>query len=286
MKSIIFLLLLPLWGFSQFKGKKIDVESFNAEKVDVSIAADFDLFELRYDIIRQTEEVNNTDSTCKTVDLDYHVLGFELGNFLFFDVKNNLSLRMDKIFGLDYSNDFIIQEESYPFRKNRSQFYTFQDATFYDRNGPMRRNKERFNIDATDKTIDKYYRNRYQFSVVKNDHGLYKKNNRRIIYRINNRGNSRYNTSKHPKRGNKYFKKKNSLVLNRRYAVCTNDDNTIIEIRHGNNKRSKPIYSIQSNSKEIIIYDRSQRGQYFNYSNAEIAIYNHKKMLQKYTRIE
>ena len=70
---------------------------------------------LRIDLIRQTyEDVN--DSTTK--DTPYHPIGFNLGNGLFYDLNENLCLRLDYILEFSSDTNFEIQKINGP-EKNR-----------------------------------------------------------------------------------------------------------------------------------------------------------------------
>ncbi len=75
------------------------------EPSPLELSASFELFNWRYDIIRQQECVEDSDGDTSSEDVDYHPIGFDLGNGLFFDLNDNLSLRIDWLLGIDYTQN-------------------------------------------------------------------------------------------------------------------------------------------------------------------------------------
>ncbi len=65
---------------------------------------------LRFDIIRQSYEEEVDDSTTETKTVDYHPVGFDLGNGLFYDLNKNLSFRLDRLLSINDTDNFIIKE--------------------------------------------------------------------------------------------------------------------------------------------------------------------------------
>jgi hypothetical protein len=89
-------------------------EQISLEPLQVKI--DYEAYLLRIDLIRQStkEEYTTTDWEGKTVTekrdvtVPYNYLGVDLGNGLFLDAHNNLSISILKLLGIDREDDFKI----------------------------------------------------------------------------------------------------------------------------------------------------------------------------------
>jgi len=77
-----------------------------------------DIFYYRLDIIRQQRSEYVNDSTSNTVDVEYHTMGFDLGNGLFFDLHDNLGIDLFQLLEVDTSKSFMISTASF---KNNGQ---------------------------------------------------------------------------------------------------------------------------------------------------------------------
>ncbi len=114
--SIVFLLLLfscsPRFDVQELQGLSF------AEAGPIQLTPSFELFDWRYDIIRQEDSYSDAEGNFYTSDRDYHPIGFNLGNGLFIDMNDNLSFRIDQLLGIDYSTgatiDRIVSRRSGP----------------------------------------------------------------------------------------------------------------------------------------------------------------------------
>lgn len=107
-----------------------DTIAFEPQKIEIS----YDVTLLRIDLLRQyttqSQTVTTTDAQGKTqtvvkqvqVPVPYHYLGVDMGNGIFLDANQNLSLNLLKLLGLKPDQDFTIT------RRGRGLFA--QDATF------------------------------------------------------------------------------------------------------------------------------------------------------------
>lgn len=76
-------------------------------QLDLQIA--HELEELRIDIRRETDSSTDPDGNSTTEDRDYHPLGFDLGNGLFYDLNGNLALRLKHLFALDEEDSYSVK---------------------------------------------------------------------------------------------------------------------------------------------------------------------------------
>lgn len=79
-----------------------EINSLNRSHFDpLQISVGNELYNLRIDIIRQTDQNQLGSSETETVERPYHPVGFDLGNGLFFDLNENLSFRIDYLMNFD-----------------------------------------------------------------------------------------------------------------------------------------------------------------------------------------
>ena len=144
MKLLLVFLLLPCLSFAQIRGKKIDVNNFKAEQVKLSLEPNYDLFKLRFDILRQTEEVEVNDTVSETVEVDDHLIGFEIGDFLFADLNDNITLQINKLLNIDFYHPFSLQKSYRPFRKGQTNYYEFNNGVYSYKRSNHGRKHEKF----------------------------------------------------------------------------------------------------------------------------------------------
>lgn len=110
MKKILSL-LLPLVFFAGcapfLSPPKVDITQLERTTfADLVLEPAHDLYDYRYDVIRQTEEVG--DSCTTTEDVPYHRLGMRLGNGLFYDLNGNLTVDLFTLLSLPERGNFAV----------------------------------------------------------------------------------------------------------------------------------------------------------------------------------
>ena len=288
MRYLILLLFVPLMSAAQHYCD-VDFESFNASPVKVELNPTYDLFNLRFDIIRQTEEIEKNDSTKKRENVDYHKLGFDLGNFLFVDLNGNLVLRIDQMLGITEKEPFTLLKETPQFWSNSygKIYYRYTDGQFSSKTFFNRRFWEQFHTEKFGTSVEVYRRNHYVCSIEQDFDGLYYKYGNMRINQIYNGGNQHYNTSKHTFWGTEYFLENGAAYIGRQFIIDTNDQERTVEIygwsRH---RKFRPLYAIKLNDREMIIHSRWNNGYYIEYSPTEVKIYHRHRLVATYTKTD
>ena len=125
----LLILLFPFTANSQGKMESLENQQSN-DFQQSKLISDFDVFDIRIDIIRQTEDDVNENSATECEDVPHHPLGFNLGNGLFLDINNNLSLLVPELFGLNGIDDFEIVQENNSILGNSKTFFTKSGSDF------------------------------------------------------------------------------------------------------------------------------------------------------------
>ena len=96
---------------------------------NLRLSADYDVYQLRVDLIRQTTSRYRGNNHYQQLPTPYHPLGVELGNGLFYDANGNLTLNLDQLPELQHLNNFTIRKKERG-SWNRVETYTKQDQSF------------------------------------------------------------------------------------------------------------------------------------------------------------
>ena len=123
------LLFFIIYGCSSLDKTVIQTtERFSFEPL--LLIPDWEIYDLRIDLIRQTEKKEVNDSTTKTVDVSYHPLGFYLGNGLFIDLNDNLSLLIPHLLQIGWDENFAIKRTLPGLFSNHITLYEKSDNMF------------------------------------------------------------------------------------------------------------------------------------------------------------
>ncbi|MEO0331203.1 MAG: hypothetical protein AAF223_05890 [Bacteroidota bacterium] len=105
---------------------------------ELQLSSGYDVYGLRVDLIRQI----TTDGDGNSYPMPYHYLGVNLGNGLFYDANNNLTLNLDQLPEVRQGEDFTIRKRERG-RWNRVETYRKHNQLFSrERNGLLSANTE------------------------------------------------------------------------------------------------------------------------------------------------
>jgi len=214
-----------------------------------------ELLDLRIDIIRQTTHESVTDSTSELRDVEYHKLGFNLGNGLYFDLNNNLSLRLDDLLGLDVSDDFLL-ERSYPTRRKWKKVYSHHDGAHTVEYPSRSRKYPSYNIFRYEDSLSVFLRNRYCFSITRDDSTLTERFSDRVYSTIRKEGDGLYRQSLR-KYSREFKQADNELVLAGRYRIVRSEDALEIRIYRIGKKGDVFQYRMIRDERSIIVLNEN-----------------------------
>jgi len=126
----LFLSLFLMTGYTRIN----DSSSENTQKIDFEdlvLIPDYELYNIRIDIIRQTE-IN--PSTNETKNKPYYPIGFYLGNGIFVDLNDNVSFLVPKLLHIKNSENFTLEQRFHGNIFNPTTIYKKQDSLFSIKN--------------------------------------------------------------------------------------------------------------------------------------------------------
>lgn len=256
----------------------------NLEKVvfdPLMLKPSSEMNELRIDIIRQTEEKNVNDSVKKNEDVSYHPLGFDLGNGLFYDLNENLCLRIDDLLNFSSDKNFELQKINNP-RKNKGvTSYRFYNDTLKIRNSPERKARYRYHREAGADSIAYFYKNRMSFAIIETDSTLTYSGKRRkwdVIHRLDDRhfylNKRRYKED--------YILTGNEVKLENDYIVSLSDDHLTIRVFVDRRRKDLLLYTIEQSKDKLFIYDKKYCGWKIERAENELKLYGGRVLHSKY----
>jgi hypothetical protein len=252
----ITLLLATCCGCTLSKRLQFDVEGLQRVAFEpFRLEPEEELLDFRIDIIRQTSSESVTDSTSEYRDVAYHKLGFNLGNGLYYDLNDNLSLRLDDLLGLDVTNDFKL-ERSLPERSKRKKVYTQINGALMVEYPSRSRKYPSYNIFRYEDSLSVFLRNRFCFSITRNDSTLTERFSDRVYSTIRKEGDGLYRQSLR-KHSREFKQADNELVLAGRYRIVRSEDAREIRIYRIGKKADVLQYRMIRDERSIIVFNEN-----------------------------
>lgn len=248
------------------------------------IQPDIELYDFRIDIIRQTYEKELTDSTSETKEEPYHVLGFNLGNSLFYDLNDNLSIRIDYLLNMDTDEDFKIKKSFS--RTNRYKLYSSVDGEFISEYSNRKRKHLSFIVKRFDDSLSVgTFKNKRRYSIKKNDSTLIYMNRRSILSKIHRIDDSLY-VQRFRKREIEYRCNGNEILLKDLYIIRLNADVNEIEILRIGRKKNYPLYKIIRSENNIFIYNDKYFGKKIEIDKDAFKLFYNDYLSLEYKQVE
>ncbi len=282
MKKTVFILLAALLIHSCATLDVNEIENLKKESFEpFMLKPDVDVNRIRIDILRQkNDEVSTLDSTKETVDVIYHPFGFELGNDLFFDLNDNLGIRIDELFNVE-NKYFEVELFTRP-KKNKGVYkQQFLNDTI-KRKTPFT-GKQRYELheEKNGDTLKVLRKKRVLFSVIDQDTAfIYKRRwaTKDVLYKADDQS---YYLNRNRKRFT-YKLSSDTLYFGKRYMLVRTKGNKAIELRWRRKRSSELLYRIERGNDRLFIYDRYFRGTQLEIKGDTLFEYHNNYLFSKY----
>ncbi len=285
-KHILFILVLTSCSrFPLTRNEVLSMKSIGFNEPELKM--DYEPTNLRIDVFRQhtTNYINETIIYEEPVD--YHPLGFNMGNGLFYDMNGNLSFRIDHL--LDFSTDepFEIRLNNWPNNQKAITQFVYKNNEFskiaiHQRNFKslfekvsipdsaviIKKNNFYYAISQTDTSIAYYFRERKPLKIYKLDQNRY--------YRARKRGNR------------KYTNYDGVVTLGRTFTIQLSEDRNYIFINTPNRTKQnkKPILYIRRDAGKIVVYTNTFRGTRIELKENGLIVSGHNTRPVQYEKIK
>lgn len=250
---------------------------------ELKLEPGYELYDLRIDLIRQTDETSTTDTTGTTTtieDRSYHPMGFDLGNGLFFDLNQNLSLRIDQLAYIDDPHSFKVKTIQNR-RKARGKIYSIgrdQYCVSTERNSGTSR-EVCYPIEQDDARTVLSNNRKVLFEIGTTDSSLVYMTNlrkRKIKDQIVEFDKGNFYVNKNRKR-QRFSQEQNALLLGERYLIKRVDDGKKLEVYQQRKYRDKLLLTIEKSENDWYVYDRKSRGQVIRQSPQKVEVVENEK---------
>jgi hypothetical protein len=260
------------------------MELQNLEKIEfdtLQLKPEIEPNNLRIDIIRQTYREPLNDSTVENKLTSYHPFGFYLGNGLFYDLNNNLCLRIDYLLNCSDSQHFEIKRT---FKQRLSKpvtTYKLDSNLFTVRINHRKKDYENYkNIVSGDSTTF-LSGNRFKYGIVKSDTAIMYRGEKRIWTIVNKRDYHNYYI-KGKKRNESFQIEGDQIILDNDYKITLNKSKNTIEIKAPSKKGDRVLYTIIRDNNKMFIYNNKYFGGKILFLNNAIEIYWNNTFNSKY----
>jgi hypothetical protein len=256
----------------------------NLERIEfdsLKLSPDRETNNFRIDLIRQTQEETVNDSITETNDTPYHPLGFDLGNGLFYDLNENLCLRVDYLLGFSSDYNFEMTKINRPEKNKGIIVYRFNNDSLTVTHPPRKKVNYNYHRVGIKDSVSFMYKNRLKYAIVENDTSFIYCGKRRkwdIIYKLDE--NQYY--QKIRRRKLNYQIKGNDIILKNNYLVSLTNNNMTLEIKKQGKRENRILYAIEKSKDKIFIYNKKYFGKKIDYDEDSITIYQNKTQLTKY----
>ncbi len=277
MKKCLLSYLLLLSSCAAWES--MDINLAKAKRVNpLMLEASTELLFLRQDIIRQTYEDCVNDSTTETRKVDYHPMGFDLGNGLFYDFNRNLSLRLDYFLGIQHLEQFKI--------KSTSNLIWGGDISFKSRDSTdicnewtniFGNQRQRcLTVKSHSDTIQVFEGDRLCYSIYQNEEQAAYLNRRgRVLKQLEKKEDGLY-VEKFRHRNNTFKLAADGVHLDNGYIISLNGKEQLIEIWRRSWGRKHLLKRVMFSEDEIIIFNRNHFGSRIIKNDKGLEIYTNK----------
>lgn len=242
----------------------------------LALQPSFDGYQIRLDIIRAKDSVTQSDSTITEEAQAYQTLGFYLGNGLFYDLNNNLSLLIPDLYQLNPAEGFTIEEADHStyqeaiYRREPDAFIveypglirwvrkadlTITDSTLTFSRGLL----NKYSLSWTDSTL-KHKGLVFSTKILPEPGGFYVP---RLLFRRH------------------YHQDGQTISLENNYRIVRDND-AILIFRRNLFGRFKQFLTMERSHSDLYIYDKRQRGLKISFRGSELIIYENRRELKRY----
>ena len=271
----VFLLVLSLsFLFLYSCHSPMDLSNVQAEATlaPVDLKPAYDLQGLRIDVLRQFQD----DGCGGTEAVAYHPMGFDLGNGLFMDLNNNLSLLPQDLLNIEEDENYQIKRipTSRGFQRvtiKEQREGQVCDTRQYNSGSEWRRCRE---VNKTEDVIEITRRGTFCYRIKEENGGL----------KYSTRRNGGRWTSMEPTGGNSYLvtrgvrkidysREGQQINLGRRYMMRRNPDGKKLELYFVRKWQIRRLYTIEKSGDGIYAYNDQRFGRKVEVQPNKLVVY-------------
>ncbi len=223
-----------------------------------------------------------TNNGTQTLPVPNDPLGFDLGNGLFYDLNQNLSLRIDKMLDFSDAEYFSLKKFENPLDNKGLKMFTFENDTLFKSNSETGRFRYLYHRAGPSDSISFMNGDILKYVIVHRDSSLVCRNKRKVKKEIITMGDGKFVLD----RGNRDFdfvQNSNAVDLQSGYLIEISDANKLITIyRLNNSGRKTVLYSMVRSRDALYIFDKNYRGNKIVFEGRSLSIFRNKNLVEKF----
>lgn len=256
----LFLPLILCFGCQSSKSLRLDGMTMT-ELDPLILEPGYDPYELRIDILRQLQSDYDLVMEMTNVEkVPYHPIGFDLGNGLFFDLNENLSLKINQLSVIDDPGTFKVMVVENMLTERGITYAILPDRYCVTSKGGT---ETCFDTPRKDEQWQIHGKRRLDYAIVeKGDQLTYQRKVSRpgTYVDIKSMGDGRFVTEgKGPE--NIFIQRANTVELAGKYLIKSTSNGRRLEIYKIGKRVNKALYAIEKSEDTYFIYDRKRRGK-------------------------
>jgi hypothetical protein len=251
----------------------------------VELKPGYEINNLRIDLIRKNFTENINDSVTETKDSPYHPLGFDLGNGLFYDMNENLCLKLDFLLKFTADKNFEIHESYRANPKRGIIVYRFCNDTFKVNYMYGKNLHYRYHLVPDANGFSVKYNRRTKYSMAFTDTSAIYREHMSKPRIIQQTGKDQYDLN--TRRRKDHFRKTGSeIFLNNHYVVSLSTDKLSLEIKNPHKKKNNTLYTVVKSDNRIFVYNKRYSGTKIETNNDTILLYRNSILLTKFELVK
>lgn len=287
-KQLIILMSLMLLGCSSpmdltniREGGKLEFEQLN-------IQPGYELEDLRIDIIRQ-EKIVQVDSVESTEKVSYHPIGFNLGNGLFYDLNENLSIRPQELLMISPTETYQIKKITNVKKEKGIRIKEKSNEQICERwENTLGKEKEickGIQREEEDLTITK--KGKFCYKIIENGDTLrYTKNRKERKWTIIEPFETTSFKVIEGKREELFKQEGETVILNSKYSIKRLVGEGRLEIYKMRKSKNRLLYKIEKGIDEVYVYNKKSNGYKIETKEGNLIVYKNEKPLYELERVK
>ena len=281
-KLLLFSVLLVLVASACSTLSVVEIKNIERQPFEpLMLRPGVDPTELKIDILRQSNTERINDSTSEIQETPYHPLGFDLGNGLFYDLNENLNLKISSLLNIAENQNFELEKSSRPGKKGGKINYLYMNDTLRVNFPPKTKKHYCYDWVKTADSIAYRYKNHLSYAVVKTDSSLIYRGKRRKWNEIVRLDSCRFYSGR--KLGRVFYEMKDGQIyLGKYYLISLSNDAKTLEIKTQSRGKSKTIFTMIKSADKLFVFDKRYMGLKIEHNNQGIQVYTGSKLITQY----
>jgi len=279
LKTPVWLLLIALCSCATLD--KTDIRNLDRLPFEpLKLEPGMETNEIRLDLIRDTYDHTVNDTVTEVLDSPYHPLGFNLGNGLFYDLSDNLCLRVDYLLGVSERDCWVVRKSDNRRQRRPDLVYTYCHDSLFITYPPGRRKHYRHHLVSDREEIRVMHRNHLLYRVSFEGNTTSYGSRRRNWQTIRKADEDHYYLNR--RRRDNYRLVDNRIYLDKRYIIEQSPDRRTLKVLTRGWVRDRVVYTLEKSRDKLYIYDRKFNGSKIEFTGNGIDIYRDRRFMARW----